>query len=182
MPLHGKEVAALQRNGTAGADLFSTDGHRNARLTGHGSAADDGLVELEHPDHLADGTHVRVLGGGMVAWNVVLAREAPSMGGQVKGSHGALGSHGGIIHHGVILTAVASSSVEEDNLLRAVAASLVEDFASSPDWSVNIDVFANDVKVVLSFGLLVLGNGAVETLTDQFQEPRCEMGVLGIFA
>lgn len=140
LSLHGKEVAALQWNGTAGADFFSTDGYRNAHLTGHGSAADDGLLRLEHLDDFADSTHVRVFGGGMVSRDVVFAGEAPSVGGQVKGYHGA-GSHSGIIHHGVILATVASSSVEEENLLRAVAASLVEDLASSPDRSINIDVF-----------------------------------------
>lgn len=181
LSLHGKEVAALQRNGTAGADFFGTDGYRNAHLAGHGSAADDGLLEPELLDDFADGTHVGVFGGGMVSRDVVFAREAPSVGGQVKGNHGAFGSHSGIIHHGVILAAVASSSVEEDNLLRAVATSLVEDLASSPDRSINIDVFANNVKVVFGLSLLVLGQGTVETLMDQFQKSCCEMGVLGIF-
>lgn len=48
----------------------------------------------------------------------------------------------------MILPAVTSSSVEEDNVLVSLTSLLVENFASSPEWRLNINVTTDDGVLV----------------------------------
>lgn len=162
--MNGKEwnslVAALERDGSSGADLVGSDGHRDADLAGHGGAADDGLVQLERLDDFADAADVAFFGVGVVAGDVVLAGEGAAVGGEIEGDHGAFLLHSLVVEHTVVLAAVAAGGVTEDDLLGPVAGLLVEDLRAAPDGGVDVDVSAHDV-VVVHFRLRVFLDGAM---------------------
>jgi hypothetical protein len=65
----------------------------------------------------------------------------------------------------MILGAVASCCMKEDNLLGAAAAGFVENFGLASDGRVNEDVFACEV-VLVGLGLLVFGGRSVESIAN----------------
>jgi hypothetical protein len=71
LPLHIQEITPLKRNGTNAANLISSDGACQGNLAGHGSAADDGVLEVEFLDHGGDAADIGVFVVGVAARVVV---------------------------------------------------------------------------------------------------------------
>lgn len=160
LPVHGQEVAPLQRDRPAGADLLVADGHGDAHLAGHARAADDGLVQPQSLDHGCDGADVCILVVGVVSRDVVGARKGPTVRRKIEGVHCASSLHLGSIHDSMVLARVCAGRVAEDNLLWTVPTRLVEDLGPAPAWAVEVDVFPSDV-ILFRHVLVGLLNGPV---------------------
>ncbi len=70
------------------------------------------------------------------------------MGWEVNGRHVALLEHTFVVHDTVILPAVASSGVKEEDLLRPVSSLFVEALASAPQRRSNVGVPAYDLIII----------------------------------
>lgn len=68
---------------------------------------------------------------------------------QIKGNHTALLPHPLIIEHAMVLTAIASSSMQEDNILVAFTRLLVEDLTLAPHRRSDIHVTTNNMIFIL---------------------------------
>jgi hypothetical protein len=75
----------------------------------------------------------------------------------------------------MVLTAIAASRVQEDDLLVSFARLLVEDLTLSPKGRCDIDV-ATDDAVFVQFLLLILGSGASEGVVQEFQDATPDVG------
>ena len=91
---------------------------------------------------------------------------------KIERDHSALLHHSGVVHDTMILSAVRASGMQEDNLLLTIAACFVEDLRAAPDWSIDIDVAANDV-VFRRLSLLILLDRSVLAFAKQFKQSRC---------
>ena len=69
----------------------------------------------------------------------------------------------------MVLTAIAASRVQENDLLVSFARLLVEDLTLSPQRRCNVDV-ATDDAVLVRFVLLVLGSRASEGVVQELQD------------
>ena len=76
LPLHVEEVTALKRNGSNAADLIGSDGASKRDLAGHGSAADDGRLQVELLHHRGNAADVGVFVVGVAAGVVALVLRA----------------------------------------------------------------------------------------------------------
>ena len=75
----------------------------------------------------------------------------------------------------MILTAVATCRVEEDNLLLSLAGLLVEDLTLPPKRRLDVSV-ATDDAVLVQFVLVVLGSGASEGVVQELQDTAPDVG------
>jgi hypothetical protein len=76
LPLHVEEVAALERNGSNTADLIGSDRASERDLAGHGSAADDGRLQVQLLHHRGNAADVGILVVGVAAGVVALILRA----------------------------------------------------------------------------------------------------------
>lgn len=72
LPLHVKVVAALQWDGANATDLIGSDRTSQRDLAGHGSAADDGRLQVELLHHGGNAADVCILVIGVTAGVVAL--------------------------------------------------------------------------------------------------------------
>ena len=75
----------------------------------------------------------------------------------------------------MVLSAVATSRVQEDDLLVSFARLLVEDLTLSPHGRRNVNVASNDA-VFVQFVLLILGSGACKGVVQELQDTAPDMG------
>ena len=94
--------------------------------------------------------------------------------------HGMVRTYTRIVHNAVVLSAITTCSMAEDDLLLPRTGHFVEDLRHAPNWAVDVGVFAGDVV----FGHFFLGvgvDGAVESFTEKFEQASCQMAVLAEF-
>ena len=94
--------------------------------------------------------------------------------------HGMVTTYAGVVHDAVVLSAITTCSMAEDDLLLPRTGGFVEDLRHTPDGAVDVDVLAGDVV----FGRFFLGvgvNRAVESFTEKFEQASCQMAVLAEF-
>ena len=96
---------------------------------------------------------------------------------QVECRHPALLPHPVIIHDAMILTTIASCSMQKQNVLTAFARLLIKDFAFAPSWASDIHVATNDV-ISFAFRLLVRRCRSVLGIMKKFENPSPDVAVL----
>lgn len=105
----------------------------------------------------------------MHAWEVALIRERASMSREIDGGHVTLLEHALVVHDAVVLPAVATGGVQEEDLLRTGARLLVEALASTPNGGGDVGVAADD-GVVIALWLGVCWCFADELIVEELED------------
>ena len=167
----------LERYRSTRTNLISADGNSETNLTGHRSTTYDRLVELQGFDNGGNSTNVGVFVISMGSWVVCLVRKTAAMTWKIKSNHVTLFEHLGVIHNTMVLSAVRTSGMQEDNVLVSGSTLLKENFAAAPGWGLDINVATSNM-VNVSLGLHINGLWSTLCFVKDLEGTAPEMSVL----